>query len=103
MTQHQRKPRELTGRTVLFWLVAFFGVVFAVNGVMVQRRDLDLRRRRDRELLQGRADVRARKSQRPSARTRCTGRSTASLRATEPARPCSTSRARDAKGAPLRA
>lgn len=31
-----RKPRELTGRAVLFWLIGFFGVVFAVNGVLVQ-------------------------------------------------------------------
>lgn len=30
-----RRPRELTGRMVLFCLFAFFGVVFAVNGVMV--------------------------------------------------------------------
>lgn len=28
-------PRPLTGRIVLLWLLAFFGVVFAVNGVMV--------------------------------------------------------------------
>jgi nitrogen fixation protein FixH len=27
-------PRELTGRMVLIWLVGFFAVVFAVNGVM---------------------------------------------------------------------
>lgn len=31
-----RKPRELTGRAVLFWLLGFFGLVFAVNGVLVQ-------------------------------------------------------------------
>lgn len=31
-----RKPRELTGRAVLFWLIGFFGLVFAVNGVLVQ-------------------------------------------------------------------
>jgi nitrogen fixation protein FixH len=30
------KPRELTGRIVLFWLLGFFGVVFAVNAVLVQ-------------------------------------------------------------------
>ena len=30
------KPRELTGRAVLLWLIGFFGVVFAVNGVLVQ-------------------------------------------------------------------
>jgi nitrogen fixation protein FixH len=30
-----KTPRPLTGRIVLFWLVAFFGVVFAVNGVLV--------------------------------------------------------------------
>lgn len=29
-------PRELTGRAVLLWLVGFFAVVFAVNGVLVQ-------------------------------------------------------------------
>lgn len=28
------QPRELTGRIVLTWLVGFFAVVFAVNGVM---------------------------------------------------------------------
>ncbi len=32
----QKKPRELTGRTVLIWLVGFFGVIFAVNGWLVQ-------------------------------------------------------------------
>ena len=32
-----KKPqRELTGGKVLLWLVAFFGVVFVVNGVLVQ-------------------------------------------------------------------
>jgi nitrogen fixation protein FixH len=30
-----RRPRELTGRKVLLWLVGFFVLVFAVNGVMV--------------------------------------------------------------------
>jgi nitrogen fixation protein FixH len=30
------KPRELTGRAVLLWLLGFFGVVFAVNGVLVK-------------------------------------------------------------------
>ena len=30
------QPRELTGRAVLFWLVGFFGLVFAVNGVLVK-------------------------------------------------------------------
>jgi nitrogen fixation protein FixH len=32
----KRTPRELTGFKVLLWLLAFFGVVFAVNGVLVQ-------------------------------------------------------------------
>ena len=32
----QKKPRELTGRAVLAWLVVFFGVVFVVNGIMVR-------------------------------------------------------------------
>jgi nitrogen fixation protein FixH len=36
MRPQNRKPRELTGRAVLLWLVAFFGVVFAVNGVMIK-------------------------------------------------------------------
>ena len=37
MAQSQSgKPRELTGRAVLFWLVGFFGLVFAVNAVMVK-------------------------------------------------------------------
>lgn len=30
------KPRELTGRAVLFWLLGFFGCVFAVNGLLVK-------------------------------------------------------------------
>jgi len=30
------KKRELTGRAVLLWLVVFFGVVFAINGVLVR-------------------------------------------------------------------
>ena len=28
------KPRELTGRAVLIWLIGFFGLVFVVNGIM---------------------------------------------------------------------
>ncbi len=32
----QKKSRVLTGRAVLLWLVGFFAVVFAVNGVLVQ-------------------------------------------------------------------
>ena len=31
----ERRPRELTGRTVLLYLVAFFAVVAAVNAVMM--------------------------------------------------------------------
>jgi nitrogen fixation protein FixH len=31
-----RRPRELTGRAVLIWLIGFFAVVFAVNGWLVQ-------------------------------------------------------------------
>ena len=31
-----KKPHELTGRAVLVWFVAFFGVVFAVNAVLVK-------------------------------------------------------------------
>ena len=35
--RRKRKPaRELTGRVVLFWLLGFFGIVFAVNAVLVQ-------------------------------------------------------------------
>lgn len=30
------KPREVTGRTVLLWLVGFFAVVFLVNGIMAK-------------------------------------------------------------------
>jgi len=30
------KPRELTGRAVLLWLIGFFAVIFAVNGWLVQ-------------------------------------------------------------------
>ena len=32
----EKTPRELTGRAVLIWFVAFFGVVFAVNSVMIK-------------------------------------------------------------------
>jgi nitrogen fixation protein FixH len=28
------KPREVTGRTVLLWLIGFFGIVFLINGIM---------------------------------------------------------------------
>ena len=31
-----KRPRELTGRAVLVWLVSFFGVVFAVNAILVK-------------------------------------------------------------------
>jgi len=31
-----QKPYEVTGRTVLFWLLGFFGAVFVVNAVMVR-------------------------------------------------------------------
>lgn len=31
-----KAPRPLTGRAVLFWLLGFFGFVFAVNGVMIK-------------------------------------------------------------------
>lgn len=30
------KPREVTGRTVLMWLVGGFGIVFLINGIMAQ-------------------------------------------------------------------
>jgi len=36
MNAYRRKSKELTGRAVLLWLVGFFAVVFAVNGVLVQ-------------------------------------------------------------------
>ena len=36
MNASHRKSKELTGRAVLLWLVGFFAVVFAVNGVLVQ-------------------------------------------------------------------
>ena len=32
-----RAPRELTGRAVLLLMLAFFGVIFAVNGVLVHK------------------------------------------------------------------
>ena len=32
----ERKPRVLTGRAVLIWLLAFFAVVFTANGVMMK-------------------------------------------------------------------
>lgn len=36
MSASRRRTRELTGRAVLFWLIGFFGLVFAVNAVMVR-------------------------------------------------------------------
>ena len=30
-----RAPRHITGRSVLFGMLAFFGVVFAVNGALI--------------------------------------------------------------------
>jgi nitrogen fixation protein FixH len=36
MSASKRKTRELTGRAVLYWLIGFFAIVFAVNGVLVQ-------------------------------------------------------------------
>lgn len=32
----RNRPYEVTGRTVLLWLVVFFGAVFAVNGIMIK-------------------------------------------------------------------
>jgi nitrogen fixation protein FixH len=36
MQAAQKRPRVLTGRAVLIWLLAFFGVVCAINAVLVQ-------------------------------------------------------------------
>ena len=36
MSALRKEKRELTGRAVLLWMVGFFAVVFAVNGVLVQ-------------------------------------------------------------------
>lgn len=36
MPAKTKKPYEVTGRTVLIWLVGFFGFVFAVNAIMVK-------------------------------------------------------------------
>jgi nitrogen fixation protein FixH len=36
MNASHKKPREVTGRAVLIWMVSFFAVVFAVNGVLVK-------------------------------------------------------------------
>ena len=36
-TGNTRAPRPITGRMVLVWLVAFFGIVFAVNGVLIHQ------------------------------------------------------------------
>jgi len=36
MPSRQDKPREVTGRTVLFWLIGFFGFVFIINAIMVR-------------------------------------------------------------------
>ena len=36
MSASRHRPRELTGRAVLLWLVGFFAFVFVVNAVMVR-------------------------------------------------------------------
>ena len=36
MQATRKKPRVLTGRAVLIWLLAFFGAVFVINGVLVR-------------------------------------------------------------------
>jgi nitrogen fixation protein FixH len=36
MTAILPKKPEMTGRAVLLWFIGFFGVIFAVNGVLVQ-------------------------------------------------------------------
>ncbi|MDP2298906.1 MAG: FixH family protein [Pseudolabrys sp.] len=36
MANTEKKPRELTGRAVLFCLLGFFAFVFAVNGVLIK-------------------------------------------------------------------
>jgi nitrogen fixation protein FixH len=36
MNARSRRPRELTGRAVLVWLVGFFVLVFAANAVLVR-------------------------------------------------------------------
>jgi nitrogen fixation protein FixH len=36
MTRRKKHSREVTGAKVLIWLLAFFGVVFAINGVLVR-------------------------------------------------------------------
>ena len=35
-TQSSRRPREVTGRTVLICLVAFFGLIAAMNAVLIR-------------------------------------------------------------------
>ncbi len=36
LAQHTEKdPKAITGRTVLFWLFGFFGVVFLANGIFI--------------------------------------------------------------------
>ncbi len=36
MSDRKPRPRELTGRHVLIWLVSFFLVIFAINGALVR-------------------------------------------------------------------
>ena len=54
-TRRKRKQAgELTGRAVLFWLLGFFGIVFAINGVLVRMlRDADVKERLAREGADG--------------------------------------------------
>jgi nitrogen fixation protein FixH len=36
MAHTEKKPRELTGRAVLFWLLGFFVLVFGANAVLIK-------------------------------------------------------------------
>ena len=95
------KPRELTGKHVLFCLLGFFGVVFAVNAVLVKAATSTFGGVETVELLQGRPDVRAGRRQARSSRTRCIGRSSGKLARDSAGEAVLDISARDAKGAPL--
>ena len=51
MSRSPVSPKPLTGRMVLFMLVAFFGVVIGVNVPHDEVRDPDLARHRGRQRL----------------------------------------------------
>ena len=55
------QPGQITGLMVLGFMIAFFAIIVGVNVFMAHAAISDLRRRRNRQFLSRRANVRARR------------------------------------------